>query len=60
MKKSVLDFFNHDLAGVNPSKSYKLLDFLNLTIWQSVHGLLSRLFFNSLLKGKMRGAVFFL
>ncbi|MDP2690187.1 MAG: hypothetical protein Q8P48_08760, partial [Deltaproteobacteria bacterium] len=28
LKKSVLDFFNHDLAGVNPSKSYKLLDFL--------------------------------
>ncbi len=27
LKKSVLDFFSHDLAGVNPSNPYKLLDF---------------------------------
>jgi len=39
LKKSVLDFFNHDLAEVNSSKSYKLLDFSSLTIWQSIHGL---------------------
>ncbi len=49
LKKSVQDFFNYDLSGMNPYKSNKLLDFLSLTIWQSVHGLLSRLFFNSLL-----------
>ncbi len=49
LKKSVLDFFNHDLVFVPPSKSYKLLDFLSLAIWQSVHGLPGRLFFNSLL-----------
>ena len=27
LKKSVLDFFSNDLAGVNPSNPYKLLDF---------------------------------
>ena len=27
LKKSVQDFFSHDLAGVNPSKSCKSLDF---------------------------------
>ncbi len=27
LKKSVQDFFSHDLAGLPPSKSYKLLDF---------------------------------
>ncbi len=50
LKKSVLDFFNHDLAEVNSSKSHKLLDFLSLAIWQSIHGLLSRLFFNTSLR----------
>ncbi len=28
LKKSVLDFFSHDLAGLPPSNPYKLLDFL--------------------------------
>ncbi|MDO8426449.1 MAG: hypothetical protein Q7T24_02905, partial [Deltaproteobacteria bacterium] len=27
LKKSVLDFFSHDLAGLPPSNPYKLLDF---------------------------------
>jgi len=39
LKKSVLDFFKHDLVEVNSSKSYKLLDFSSLAIWQSIHGL---------------------
>jgi hypothetical protein len=57
LKKSLPGFFNYDLAGVNPSKSHKLLDFFSLAIWQSVHGLPGDppigwvgLFFNSLLK----------
>jgi len=36
LKKSVLDFFSRDLAGVNSSKSYKLLDCSSLAIWQSI------------------------
>ena len=39
LKKSIHGFFNHDLAEMNSSKSYKLLDFFGLAIWQSVHGL---------------------
>jgi len=27
------------LAEMNSSKSYKLLDFISLAIWQSIHGL---------------------
>ncbi|WKZ33780.1 MAG: hypothetical protein QY316_05125 [Thermodesulfobacteriota bacterium] len=50
LKKSFLDFFNHGLAGMNPSKPHKLLDLdslRNLAIhpwiaWQGV--------FNTLLK----------
>ncbi len=57
LKKSIHGFFNYDLAGVNPSKSHKLLDSFGLAIWQSIHGLPGDppigwvgLFFNSLLK----------
>ncbi len=49
LKKPVLDFFNHDLAGVNPSKSHKLLDFSSLAIGNPSMDCVSRLFFNSLL-----------
>jgi hypothetical protein len=49
LKKSIPGFFNYDLDEVNSSKSHKLLDFSNLTIWQSVHGLPRRVFFNTLL-----------
>jgi len=49
LKKSVPDFFNHDLAEVNSSKSYKLLDFFSLSIWQSIPELHQQAVFNSLL-----------
>ncbi len=35
LKKSVLYFFSHGLAGVNPSKPHKLLNFFYLAMWQS-------------------------
>jgi len=34
LKKSIPGFFN--LAEVNSSRSYKLLDFFSLAIWQSI------------------------
>ncbi len=40
LKKSVLDFFNHDLAGLPPSNPYKLPGFFSLAIAQSVQQLL--------------------
>ncbi len=49
LKKPILDFFNHDLAGVNPSKSYKLLDFLVSQFGNPSVDCTIRLFFNSLL-----------
>ena len=45
-------FFNYDLDEVNSSRSHKLLDFSSLAIWQSIHGLPSRVFFNTLLSGR--------
>ena len=39
LKKSVLDFFKHDLVEWDSSKAYKLLDFSSLAIWQSIPGL---------------------
>jgi len=50
LKKSIHGFFNNGLSEVNSTKPHKLLDFFSLAIWQSVHGLLSRVFFNTLLK----------
>jgi len=50
LKKSVLDFFNHDLAEWDSSKSYKLLDFSSLTICNPSMDCLSRVFFNTLLR----------
>ncbi len=32
LKKSIQDFFNYDLSGMNPSKSHKSLDFSSLAI----------------------------
>ncbi len=49
MKKSVHDFFNYDLAGVNPSKSHKLLDFFVSQFGNPSMDCISKLFFNSLL-----------
>ncbi len=37
LKKSVQDFFNHDLAGLPPSKFHKLQDFSILAIAQSIY-----------------------
>ncbi len=37
LEKSVLDFSNHDLAGLPPSNPYKLLDFFSLAIAQSIN-----------------------
>jgi hypothetical protein len=49
-EKPLKNFFNYGLDEVNPSKSHKLLDFSDLAIWQSIHGLLIRVFFNTLIK----------
>ena len=56
LKKSIHGFLNHDLAEVNSSKSYPAwagLDFPSLAIWQSIHGLHNRVFFNTLLWGRL-------
>src|SRR3989304_3576148 len=42
LKKSILGFFNHVLAELNPAKPHKLLDFSSLAIWQSIRGLPGR------------------
>ncbi len=52
-KKPFLDFFGHDLSGVNPSKSHKLLDFQFSQLGNPSMDCFSRLFFNSLLKPKI-------
>src|SRR3989304_5043611 len=54
LKKSIHGFFNYGLAEVNSAKPHKLLDFSSLAIWQSIHGLHSRVFFNTLLLDKER------
>jgi len=43
LKKSVLDFFKHDLAEWDLAKPHKLIDFLSLAIWQSIPGLHERM-----------------
>ncbi len=53
MKKSVHVFFNYDLAGVNPSKSHKLLDFFVSQFGNPSMDCINKLFFNSLLNKKM-------
>ncbi len=49
LKKSLHGFFNYDLAEMNSSKSYKLLDFLVSQFGNPSMDCLSRLFFNNLL-----------
>jgi len=49
LKKSIHGFFNYGLAKVNSAKPHKFFDFSSLAIWQSIHGLLSSVFFNTLL-----------
>jgi len=49
LKKSIHGFFNYGLAEFHSAKPHKLLDFSSLAIWQSIHGLHSRMFFNTLL-----------
>ncbi len=49
LKKSLHGFFNYDLAEVNSSKSYKLLDFLVSQFGNPSMDCISKLFFNNLL-----------
>ncbi len=48
LKKSIHGFFNRGLAEVNSSKPHKLRGLGSLAIWESVHGLPRRAFFNTL------------
>src|SRR3972149_9461798 len=49
LKKSIHGFFNYVLAEWDSAKPHKFLDFSTLAIGQSIHGLLSSVFFNILL-----------